>query len=116
MLSPSDMVAVKIKQHIGNISNKKLSAVKLHTTEHLMFLQSFGQPYLEKKKYSWRRHLFKKKFCSRRNCQEGKEKGILQREERIQPILGKEKQTHTEMQEWALLDITLIRQELSYNM
>lgn len=48
MLSPSDMVAVKIKQHIGNISNKKLSAVKLHTTEHLMFLQSFGQPYLKK--------------------------------------------------------------------
>lgn len=49
MLSPSDMVAVKIKQHTGNISNKKLSAVKLHTTEHLMFLQSFGQPYLKKK-------------------------------------------------------------------
>lgn len=40
---------------------------------------------------------------------------LLQRQERIQSVLGKENQVHTEMEEWALLDITLIRQELSYN-
>lgn len=44
-----------------------------------------------------------------------KEGVLFQRQERIQSVLGKENQVHTEMEEWALLDITLIRQELSYN-
>lgn len=35
-------------QQIGNISNRKLSAVKLHSTVCLMFLYSFRQPYFKK--------------------------------------------------------------------
>lgn len=63
-----------------------------------------------------RGHLLQKKLISRSNCQESKEKGIFTKA-REDPIHFREgKKVHTEMQEWASLDIfTLVRQELSSN-
>lgn len=63
-----------------------------------------------------RGHLLQKKLISRRNCQKSKEKDIFTKA-REDPIHFREgKKVHTEMQEWASLDIfTLVRQELSSN-